>query len=84
MTVVAAFGPFPRPLFRLRLRVVGVSEAVQVVGAILAGLLLRFLAEELGVEACDLAAEMFVLLRDSGEAFAGAGVPALPVASLLA
>ena len=53
------------------------------VGAILAGLLLGFLAEELGVEARDLAAQMFILLLDSGEAFEGAGVHALPVADLL-
>ena len=53
------------------------------VGAILAGLLLGFLAEELGIEARDLAAEVFVVLSDRAEAFEGAGVHALPVAGLL-
>jgi hypothetical protein len=64
--------------------VVLVVEAVELVGTILAGLLLGFLAEELGVEASDLAAEVFVVLLDGGEAFEGAGMHALPVAGLLA
>jgi len=85
MAVVAALGPWPRPLGRLRRAVVVLAvEALQVVGAILAGLLLGFLAEELGVEARDLAAKMLVLLFDGGEAFEGTGVHALPVAGLLA
>src|SRR5439155_15983276 len=85
MTVVAALGSFLRPRGRLRLGVgvVLAVEALQVVGAILAGLLLGFLTEELGVEACDLAAEVFVVLSDRVEAFEGAGVHALPVAGLL-
>ncbi len=47
-------------------------------------MLLRFLAEELGVETCDFAAQLFVLLLNDGEAFEGASVHALPVADLLA
>ena len=87
MPEVAPLRAFPPPLGRLRWEVgvvVLVVEAVEVVGAILAGLLLGFLAEELGVEACDLAAKVFVVLLQGGEAFEGPGVHALPIAGLLA
>jgi hypothetical protein len=84
---VAPLRAFPPPLGRLRWKVgvvLLVVEALELVGAILARLLLGFLAEELGVEACDLAAKMFVVLLQGGEAFEGTSVHALPIAGLLA
>ena len=53
------------------------------VGAILAGLLLGFLSEELGVASCDFAAQMFVVAFDVVEALECVGVPTFPVAGLL-
>jgi len=84
MAEVAPFRTFLL-LFRLGLRSgrILVVEAVQMIRTIFVGLLFGFQPEELLLQTTILAAELFVVLLQDGDAFDRAGMHALPVANLL-
>jgi hypothetical protein len=61
----------------------GLLGILQVIGAILAGLLFRFATEKVSLEFADFAAQKLPFLVHFFEALAGTSMHALPIAGLL-